>query len=179
MFGSQWPGIVHNTEVVAGELAAEPDRWTEHAQRVPVSRVYRHEHFNRQTQSQFDSNRKLAHISSLSCFSSLLYSAILCSRADSLRFCCMIFCISDYNSLLDLFLIFNIHRSGVLAMLFGCYMAGATRNCCGLGAFCIHHTIMHKVTPLHVKPFACRAHACLTCTCTFGRLIGIFHRLLR
>ena len=125
VFGSQWPGIVHNTEVVAGELAAEPDRWTEHAQRVSVSRVYRHEHFNLQTQSQYDSNRKLAHLSSLSCcLSSLLYSAILRSRTDSLRFCCMIFCISDYNSFLDLKK--NIHRSGVLAVLFLCYMAGAT-----------------------------------------------------
>ena len=25
-------------------------------------------------------------------------------------------------------------------------MAGATRNCCQLGAFCVHHTTMHRVT---------------------------------
>ena len=27
--------------------------------------------------------------------------------------------------------------------LFGCYMAGATWNCCLFGAFCVHHTTMH------------------------------------
>ena len=35
---------------------------------------------------------------------------------------------------------------------FGYYLAGATWNCCGLGAFCVHHTSMHQVTLLHAKP---------------------------
>ena len=69
-----------------------------------------------------------------SCCWSLLYScwsllsAILRSRAYSLRsksvdlsssFCWFIF------------LLFRVHRSGVLTVLFACYMAGATWNCCG------------------------------------------------
>jgi len=36
--------------------------------------------------------------------------------------------------------------------LFGCYMAGATWNCCRLSALCVHHTTMHYVTSLHAKP---------------------------
>ena len=42
----------------------------------------------------------------------------------------------------------NIHRSGLLAALFGCYAAGATRNCCRLGAFCVHVPCNHA--PRHV-----------------------------
>ena len=47
---------------------------------------------------------------------------------------------------------FNIHGSGVLTVLFGCYMAGATWNCCYLGAFFVHQTTMYQVTSLHAKP---------------------------
>ena len=36
--------------------------------------------------------------------------------------------------------IFNIHQSGVLTALFGCYMAGATWSCCSLST-CSVHTI--------------------------------------
>ena len=46
----------------------------------------------------------------------------------------------------------NIHPSGVVAALFGSYMAGATRNCCRLGAFCVHHTNVHHITSLYSKP---------------------------
>ena len=47
----------------------------------------------------------------------------------------------------------NIHPSGVVAQLFGCYMAGATWNCCHLGTFCVHHTTVHHIiiTSLHAK----------------------------
>ena len=48
--------------------------------------------------------------------------------------------------------VLNIHGNGVLTALFGCYVAGATSNCCRLGAFCVHHTTMHHVTPIHAKP---------------------------
>ena len=42
--------------------------------------------------------------------------------------------------------VFNIHWSRVLTALFGCYMAGATRKCCRLGVFWVHHTTMHYHT---------------------------------
>ena len=41
-------------------------------------------------------------------------------------------------------------------------MAGATLNCCHLGAFCVHHTTMHNITSLHAK-----SHT--SATCTFAR----------
>ena len=42
-----------------------------------------------------------------------------------------------------LFRVLTIHRSGVRTALFGCYVAGATRNCYHLRAFCVHHTTLH------------------------------------
>ena len=45
---------------------------------------------------------------------------------------------------------FNIHRSGVLTG-----MAGATWNCCHLGAFCVNHTIVHHVTSCKVTYIGC------------------------
>ena len=38
----------------------------------------------------------------------------------------------------------TIHPSGVAAVLFGSYMNGGTRNCCHLGAFCVHHHCHHR-----------------------------------
>ena len=58
-------------------------------------------------------------------YSSLLYCAILCSQADSLRTCRMWFWMSDYPFKAR---IINIHGSGVLVALCGCCMAGATWN---------------------------------------------------
>ena len=55
-----------------------------------------------------------------------LYSTILCSRADSLRSCCMQLWRSDWPFLLH---VLNIHQSDILTMLFGCYVAGALWNC--------------------------------------------------
>ena len=68
-----------------------------------------------------------------------LYIAIFCSRANSLRSCRMRFWKCGCNLFSGLFyfsyqILFSIHRSGVLTALFGCYMAGATWNCCRLGA---------------------------------------------
>ena len=58
----------------------------------------------------------------------------------------------------------NIHRSGVLTVLFGCYMAGATWNCCRLGAFCVHHTTMHHFTvSLHSKPHTYKGACVFRC----------------
>ena len=57
------------------------------------------------------------------------------------------------------------------------YMAGATWNCCRLGAFCVHHTTMHHVTSLHAKPQT-GCNACLF-VCIDGRMSGILFVLLR
>ena len=64
----------------------------------------------------------------------LLYSATLRSRADSLRSHVIL---HEWLAFYSAFL--NIHRSSVL-------MAGATWNCCRLGAFCVHYTTMYHVT---------------------------------
>ena len=48
--------------------------------------------------------------------------------------------------------VWNIHRNGVHTALFGRYMAGATSNCCRVGAVCVHHT---TITPCHVA--SCKA----------------------
>ena len=45
----------------------------------------------------------------------------------------------------------SVHQSGVVAALFGSYVAGATRNCCHLG-ICVHHTTMHHIASLQAKP---------------------------
>ena len=71
----------------------------------------------------------------------------------------------------------NVHRSGVLTTLFSCYMAGATWNCCRLGAFCAHHTYSHTLchvtsykntklpTYLLIQNHIRRVHVCLAVTC--------------
>ena len=58
-------------------------------------------------------------------YSQLLYSAILCSRADSLH---TLACDSEWLTVSFLARIINIHGSGVLVALCGCCMAGATWN---------------------------------------------------
>ena len=61
--------------------------------------------------------------------------------------CCLVACDSKWvTTFLQRAL--NIHQSGVVAALFGCYMAGATQNCCHLSTFCVRHTTMHYITPL-------------------------------
>ena len=75
------------------------------------------------------------HLAMCCCCWSLLYNAILRSRADSLR----------SHVILPERLVFysaflNIHRSGVFTTLFDCYIADAMWNCCHLGALCVHHT---------------------------------------
>ena len=70
----------------------------------------------------------------------------------------------------------NIHQSGVL---YSAGMAGATWNCCPLGASSVYT----------IQPCAChfmqshkrKVYACLTVTaiCTFGKMTGIIYVLLR
>ena len=95
------------------------------------------------------------------CCSSLLYSAILWSRADSLRSCCMWSWMSwlAFHSVLE----YNIDLSGVLTALFGCYVAGATWNCCPLGAFSVQPctSLQCRFMQSHIR----RVHACLVVTC--------------
>ena len=62
----------------------------------------------------------------------------------------MWFYMNDYL-LIALFVV-NIHRNDVLTALFGCYLDGATWNCCRPGAFCVHHTIQPCTVSLHAKP---------------------------
>ena len=55
----------------------------------------------------------------------------------------------------------NIFLSGVVAAVFGSYMAGVTQNYCHLGAFCAHHTTMsHHFMQSHM----CRVYMCLAVT---------------
>ena len=65
----------------------------------------------------------------------------------------------------------NIHRSGLLTTLFGCYMAGTTWNCCRLGArsaytiqscnFCFVLFLQRHFMQLHIR----RVHVYLAVTC--------------
>ena len=82
---------------------------------------------------------------------SLLYGAILCSRADSLRSCRMWFWMSD--CILYIARIFNSHRSGVLTVLLSCCMAGTAKLLLSRRMFCVHHSTTHQFTvSLHSKP---------------------------
>ena len=58
---------------------------------------------------------------------------------------------------------YSSHPSDVLTALLGCYMAGAMRNCCHLGMFCVQHnaTMSHHFMQSHIH---C-VHACLAVTC--------------
>ena len=69
---------------------------------------------------------------------SLLYSAILRSRADSLRSHVILHeWIAFYSAFFEYPPKWCTYSAG---------MAGATRKCCHIGAFCVHHTTMHHVT---------------------------------
>ena len=69
---------------------------------------------------------------------SLLYNAILRSRADSLRSQVILHeWIAFYSAFVEYPPKWWTYSAG---------MAGATWNCCHLGAFCAHHTTMHHVT---------------------------------
>ena len=99
----------------------------------------------------------ISHLFICRCWS-LLHSAILHCHVDSLRSRWMWFWTRDCIFLQC----FWISTEAVyLQCCFGCYNAGATWNCCHLGAFSVHHTTMHHVTSLHSKPHmkgACMFH---------------------
>ena len=96
---------------------------------------------------------------------SLLCSAILSSRTDSLRSCCMWFWMSDCILLQRLFFFFTVHRKFVLTGLFDCCMAGATWNRCRLGAGSVY--IIQACTSSPVRSVVI-GHSCSmwwTCKC--------------
>ena len=62
--------------------------------------------------------------------------------------------------------LFNIHRSGVLTALFGCCMAGATWNCCRLGACSVYAIQPHTSSRCHfMQSHIVRVHVCSAVTC--------------
>ena len=77
-----------------------------------------------------------------------------------------------------------VHLSGVLTALFGRYNAGATRNCCRLGARSVYtiqpRTIFCTVSP-YSKPrkYGARVFSCNLSPYTLGSMTGIFYVLLR
>ena len=61
--------------------------------------------------------------------------------------------------------VLNIHRSGVLTPRFGCYIGGATWNCCCLGARSVY-TTQPCIMSRHFKQNHIRGVlACLSVTC--------------
>ena len=59
-----------------------------------------------------------------------------------------------------------IQQSGVLTVLFGCYMAGTMWNCCQLGAHFIYTIQPHTSLQCHfVKNHMHRVHVCVVVTC--------------
>ena len=65
------------------------------------------------------------------CFYIMLFSTLKQTH------CALVTCDSEWVT--SLFIVhLDIHQSGVLAALFGCYMAGATWNCCHLGTHAVY-----------------------------------------
>ena len=77
---------------------------------------------------------------------SLLYSAILRSRADSLR---------SHMILHEWTAFYSAFFSPPKWCTYSTGMAGATWSCCHLGAFCVHHTTMHRVTSCRTTYVRC------------------------
>ena len=88
-----------------------------------------------------------------------------CSQAGSLRSLCMWFWMKWCTD-----------------NQFGCYMAGAMWNCCGLGASSVY--TIQPCTSLQCRFIQSRTgrvhmYLAVTCTCTFGKMTGIFYELLQ
>ena len=75
-------------------------------------------------------------------FLSFFYSAILRSRANSVRSHVIL---NEWPlAKISVARVFqNPPKCSLLTALFGCCRAGTTWNCCRHGAFCVHHTTMH------------------------------------
>ena len=103
---------------------------------------------------------RLSHSSDVCwCWWSLLYSAILRSRPDSLL---------SYMILHQwLTFLWRIFEYPPKWCTYSADMAVGTWNCCHLGAFCVHPTTIHHVTSLHAKIYVRRVHTCLTCHLPF------------
>ena len=62
--------------------------------------------------------------------------------------------------------VFNTNRSGVLTVLFGCCMAGATWNCCRLRASSVYTIQLCTSVQCHfIQNHIGRVHLCLAATC--------------
>ena len=55
--------------------------------------------------------------------------------------------------------------SSVLTVLFGCYIAGATRNCCHPGACFVYSTQPCTISHHFMQSHRCRVHVCLAVCC--------------
>ena len=98
----------------------------------------------------------------------LLYSTILHSWADWL---CLPVILNEWLFFNSVFL--NMHWSGVLPVLFCCYMAGATWNC--WYSVCSVYTVQPCAMWCHfMQSHIRRVHTCLAVTRTVGRMTGIF-----
>ena len=75
-------------------------------------------------------------------FNIALFSAFEQTHCAHVASCSKWVTILFYSSCFYFIFIFlfclNIHRSGVLTAIFGCYTAGATWNCCRLGASSVY-----------------------------------------
>ena len=83
-----------------------------------------------------------------------LFSAL--ERTD----CAFVACHCNWETVAFFIAPFEYPRMWTRTALFGCYMAGATRNWCRVGAFCVQHTVMRHATSLHAKPHT-------YCACVF------------
>ena len=89
---------------------------------------------------------------------------ILSSGADSLRFCCLWFQMSDCRFFCGACWIFTEVVFLLLLKVLLCYVAGAAWNCCHLGTFCVHCTAMHHVISNALNPaLICMRLKTLTC----------------
>ena len=65
--------------------------------------------------------------------------------------------------------VLSIHKGCVRTALFGCYLAGATLNCCHLGAVCLNYTTMSRHYCCHLGA------VCLNYTTMSRHFVQISH----
>ena len=120
----------------------------------------------------FKTNIRITHTNGFplipNCCWSLLYSAILRSRADSLRSHVIL---HEWIAFDSVFL--NIHRSGVLTAL--AWLVPRETAAVSAQVLCTpyNHAPWHFMQS-HIR----KVYACLAVTCTLGRMTGIFYMLL-
>ena len=140
---------------------------------------------DRQTdrQTKTERHRKRRRINpEVSSSSFVFLSPFFLSSRLSLRSHHMWFWMSDYIVLIGFCLCvclsacacvcFHIHRSGTLTALFGCYMAGASWNCCRLGTRSGYTLQLCNSLQCHfIRSYICWVHVCLAVTCRFSALL--------